>query len=129
MSLPKFCQECGERMDEEPVDEPDTPAGVDGFQMIKVALSRGEILAQLAEECAELSQAALKLRRVITEGANPTPVKLGDAENAVCEEIADVILCIQLAGDYIREITLSDEAEHIRARKLKRWAERCGSMF
>lgn len=33
------------------------------FQTIQATLSRSEILAQIAEECAELSQVALKLRR------------------------------------------------------------------
>lgn len=35
-------------------------------------LSTGDLLCQLAEECSELAQAALKLKRAM-EGTNPTP--------------------------------------------------------
>lgn len=40
-------------------------------EKIKQHIPQDELLAQLAEECAELSQAALKLRRALT-GINPT---------------------------------------------------------
>lgn len=42
-------------------------------EKIKQHIPQDELLAQLAEECAELSQAALKLRRALT-GINPTSV-------------------------------------------------------
>ena len=42
---------------------------------IRDYLSDAEIVAQLAEEASELTQAALKLRRVL-EGTNPTLVVL-----------------------------------------------------
>lgn len=54
-------------------------------------LPQEEILAQLAEEAAELSQAALKLRRAL-DGRNPTPVSVQEAGNRLLEEIADVIV-------------------------------------
>lgn len=41
-------------------------------------LPKEEILAQLAEECAEASKAALKLRRACS-GVNPTPVSENEA--------------------------------------------------
>lgn len=50
-----------------------------------------ELLAGLAEEAAELAQAALKLRRVI-DGTNPTPVDYNTAQGKVLEETADVLL-------------------------------------
>ena len=37
-------------------------------EKIKQHIPQDELLAQLAEECAELSQAALKLRRALTGG-------------------------------------------------------------
>jgi len=43
------------------------------LEKIRKMLTEDELLCQLAEEAAELSQAALKLRRVLT-GVNPTPV-------------------------------------------------------
>ena len=56
-------------------------------------------LEQLAEECAELSHAALKLARVIRQ-ENPTPVTREDAYAALHEEGNDVLLCLKvLAGD------------------------------
>ena len=56
-------------------------------------LPQAELLAQLAEEASELSQAALKLRRVI-DGQNPTPVSYQTAVRHFNEEIADVHVCL-----------------------------------
>ena len=58
-------------------------------EKIKQRIPQDELLAQLAEECAELSQAALKLRRALT-GINPTPVTAEEARENLIEEIADV---------------------------------------
>ena len=58
-------------------------------EKIKQHIPQDELLAQLAEECAELSQAALKLRRALT-GINPTPVTADEARENLIEEIADV---------------------------------------
>lgn len=46
--------------------------------IVYLSLSREELLAQLAEECSEAAQAALKLRRA-GSGENPTPVSEEDA--------------------------------------------------
>lgn len=62
------------------------------MKTIQDHLSQAELLAMLAEEAAELSQAALKLRRVLT-GTNPTPVGANEAIARLIEEIADVDLC------------------------------------
>ena len=48
-------------------------------------------LAQLAEEAAELAQAALKLRRAL-DGTNPTPLRESEARAALAEERTDVSL-------------------------------------
>lgn len=64
---------------------------------IREMLDKTEILAQLAEEAAELAQAALKLRRAI-DGKNPTPKSIAECEVALDEEIADVELCLCLLG-------------------------------
>ena len=81
-------------------------------------LPQEEILAQLAEEAAELSQAALKLRRAM-DGTNPTPVSVQEAGNRLVEEIADVIVCEnQLLG---LDWNVIDE---ICKRKLGRWEVR-----
>ena len=78
-------------------------------------------LCQLAEEAAELAQAALKLRRCYSD-TNPTPVPKEDAIKALQEEIADVWLVLRtldLDREQCREI-----CEEIMARKTKRWAGR-----
>lgn len=81
-------------------------------------LPQEEILAQLAEEAAELSQAALKLRRAM-DGVNPTPLTVQEAGNRLVEEIADVIVCEnQLLG---LDWNVIDE---ICKRKLGRWEGR-----
>lgn len=54
-----------------------------------------ELLAGLAEECSELAQAALKLRRVFN-GTNPTPITEDEAIERLYEEIADVKLYASL---------------------------------
>ena len=59
-------------------------------EKIKQHIPQDELLAQLAEECAELSQAALKLRRALT-GINPTPVTAEEARANLVEEIADIL--------------------------------------
>lgn len=81
-------------------------------------LPQEEILAQLAEEAAELAQAALKLRRAM-DALNPTPVSVQEAGNRLAEEVADVIVCEnQLFG---LDWNVIDE---ICKRKLGRWEGR-----
>ena len=82
---------------------------------IKNYLPDEEILAQLAEEAAELSQAALKLRRVI-DGTNPTPKTREDAFGSLIEEYSDVVSCC-------RELNIFP-AEIIIAGKKERWINR-----
>ena len=86
---------------------------------IKQHLPQDELLAQLAEECAELSQAALKLRRALT-GINPTPVAADEARRNLVEEAADVYNVLGLRLD------AEDNAEiySIIRRKKERWLKR-----
>ena len=58
-------------------------------KMEKIKLPVNELLCGLAEECSELAQAALKLRRAYDQ-TNPTPVDPDDAYEKLCEEVADV---------------------------------------
>ena len=85
-------------------------------------LQIGERLAQLAEEAAELTQAALKYRRIITPDASPTSKTEKDALDNLIEEIEDVKMCIdtlELSG------TIPDcEFEKWRKYKMPRWCER-----
>ena len=85
----------------------------------KINLPETEILAQLAEEAAELAQAALKLRRAIDK-RNPTPVSEDCARTNLYEEYGDVLNCMdQLRTDYWME-----NAEFVRREKMRRWVER-----
>lgn len=54
-------------------------------------ISTSDLLCQLAEECSELAQAALKLKRAM-EGTNPTPKSILECWDALEEEMADVDL-------------------------------------
>lgn len=81
-------------------------------------LPQSEILAQLAEESAELAHAALKMRRVL-DGENPTPVGYAQALKDLNEEIADVTLCIE-------QLSCVDHSKvnRIFGEKLNRWIDR-----
>ena len=92
------------------------------IEYIREKVPRSELLAQLAEEAAELAQAALKLRRTIVN-TNPTPVSEEEALNGLYEEIADVELCIwalklQYTSEQIAKV------EKIIHRKAARWCGR-----
>jgi hypothetical protein len=86
-------------------------------------LGTAELLCQLAEEAAELSKAALKLRRAIT-GFNPTPISKDQARDNLVEEMTDVDICLDLLG--FRSFCHICRVEEIKARKLPRWAKRLG---
>lgn len=86
---------------------------------IRERIDEPELLAQLAEESAELAQAALKYRRTLT-GENPTPMGRKEAVANLIEEMADVDLCISLLtrpGD-------PAQREMIERAKLLRWESR-----
>lgn len=95
------------------------------------ALPEEEILAQLAEECAEASKAALKLRRA-RSGVNPTPVSENDALLNLVEELADIYLCafVMFGGELDVEDpdnemgALADAIGEIIEKKLDRWKRR-----
>lgn len=78
-------------------------------------------LAQLAEECAELSQAALKMRRTMGWGT-PTPVTPTVARFALMDEMADVLGCILVIVSRVNIESgyICDQMND----KLRRWADR-----
>ncbi len=92
---------------------------------INVCLGADELLLAVAEEAAELSQAALKLHRV-RFGENPTPVTRGEAIQRLNEEIGDTDLCwrvlvhqtIEDAFDWEEGLT------EMQQKKLDRWVQR-----
>lgn len=76
-----------------------------------------ELLAGMAEEAAELSQAALKLRRTIDK-SNPTPVSTSEASHRLNEKFADVVLCAAVLG------LDREEVERFIREKAARWSMR-----
>ena len=87
--------------------------------MFKPLLPLPELLAGLEEECSELAQAALKLRRFYTQ-TNPTPIDEETALDGFMEEIADVEL-------YLDQISYSKTyVEFTKKHKLERWKARLG---
>ena len=64
------------------------------LEYIAANLSDENILCQISEEASELAQAALKLRRAITQ-TNPTPVTVEKAKDDFTEEYGDtVVACV-----------------------------------
>ena len=89
------------------------------MQFVRKSLTAEELLIQLAEECAELSQACLKIVRV--SGNNPPKGNLRDLDASFTEELADVQLCMAMLPHYMKD----DEAiENIKEHKLNRWCNR-----
>lgn len=84
------------------------------------------VLEQLAEECSELTQAALKYARK-QRGENPTPKSFDECYDALQEEMADVMLCMEAymenhSNDFYMEVaTIKDE-------KKARWEQRIKEM-
>lgn len=82
-------------------------------------LTRETLLCQLAEEAAELAQAALKERRTLSTD-NPTPKTYQNAHTDLLEEVADVYVSL---GELLSLMDWETIA-HTRAEKEKRWIER-----
>lgn len=84
-------------------------------------LPLAELLTQLAEEASELSQAALKYLRTLSN-ANPTPVTRREVEEKLLEEIADVTLCLHVAG--FEKVRDKIQVNRIISSKAERWLKR-----
>lgn len=92
---------------------------IKSIDTIRHKLPETELLAQLAEESAELAQAALKLRRAI-DGTNHTPVTTESAWDNLMEEVGDVLNCLDVffTGSTMENIMVN------RRQKIIRWADR-----
>ena len=76
------------------------------------------MLEQLAEECAELGKAALKLAR-IERNENPTPVTKEEALKNLREEYTDVVQCARELGLKTDLIEMQEKKE----RFFERWKQ------
>ena len=78
-------------------------------------------LEQLAEEAAELAQAALKYARIL-RGENPTPVTETEALQNLIEEKWDVEICLTVLGE---KMLLEIANTHLeKEAKEERWLHR-----
>lgn len=89
---------------------------------ISQELKEEVLLLQLAEECNELSQAAIKYVRD-KEGTNPVKpdITIGQLIHNITEEMSDVMNVIEVLSAYEWEIDRT-----IMYEKLKRWSDRLG---
>lgn len=90
------------------------------LRFIRGQITEEDALCAIAEEAAELAQAALKLRRAMT-GTNPTPVAPKTAKDNVLEEIADVQVVCDLLLESVTDMRTVDEMYEY---KLDRWVKR-----
>ena len=77
-----------------------------------------DALAQLAEEAADVTHAALKLSRAIVSTSSPTTVKTEDALAHLYEELADFRACAKVLDLYDARIDITAGG------KIRRWAKR-----
>ena len=80
-----------------------------------------EVFKQCAEEGSELSKACIKLARKIRD-KNPTPLTEREILNNITEEVADVMLCIDIL--LYSGVIDTDEVAKIMIDKEKRWLNR-----
>ena len=91
------------------------------LEYIRSMLTEAERWGQLAEEAAELAQAALKMQRLCMPKNKPS--KAPDACTAnLAEELIDVFVCVLATGivDVDDEVVKAWDAKG----KIHRWAER-----
>lgn len=98
------------------MEEMDDDLFYDSYQLVSDLPDR-DLLEQLAEESAELSQAALKLIRAHGMSQNPTPISEDKALASLKDEANDVLIILVILG-------LADQSSVHDWRKLVRWAER-----
>ena len=94
------------------------------LEYIAENLSEEDILCQIAEEAAELSKAALKLRRVLT-GTNPTPVTVDEAVENFIEEYGDTM--VAMTAYFMKHGMIDRKVADILEQnnpKYSRWAQR-----
>jgi len=72
------------------MNRPDTPTAIEAIKRISTEVPVEELYNNLAEEAAELAQAALKMNR-IQNSSNPTPVTIAQAWDKLTEEYTDVL--------------------------------------
>lgn len=90
----------------------------DAINELRRMLPTEDILCQLAEECSELAQAALKLRRTMSV-TNPARKTRAEAFDALIEETADVLVCLRTLREtadngYCIDVLITEKVERWR---------------
>ena len=98
------------------MEEMDDDLFYDSYEAVSNLPNR-DLLEQLAEESAELAQAALKFIRAKEMSQNPTPISKDEALASLKEEANDVLIILEILG-------LCDQSAVRDWRKLARWANR-----
>jgi len=88
---------------------------------ILLAIGDAAALEQLAEESAELAQAAMKAARKL-RGENPTPKAMPTIKYELNEELADTMTALRVVME--TGIIDMELVREVRRRKIKRWADR-----
>lgn len=94
------------------------PTAESAIKTLKSEVPKGDLWINLAEEAAELSQAALKMTRIDSE-KNPTPYSEEECMDHVIEEYTDVINTAERLLDLKPDWLIGDA-------KLLRWLRRIG---
>lgn len=92
---------------------------VHGLDLVRIMLGQRDQMEALAEEAAELSQAALKWIRASGMSENPTPVTFNEAAMNLLEKRQDVMACAYVLG-----MPLTTNEELVHSEKSERWAQR-----
>ena len=91
------------------------------FENIAGKYGKDYMLRQMAEECCELAQAALKYIRA---DLKETPMRIDESIEHLTEEIADVWLMIDAVSATVLSERDVDDVRAIKERKLERWKTR-----
>ena len=91
------------------------------FDAIAGKYGKEYMLRQMAEECSELSQAALKYIRA---ARRETPMRIDEAIEHLTEEIADVRVMIDAVTATVLSERDVDDVLGIKEQKLDRWKTR-----
>ena len=94
---------------------------VEIFEQIAGKYGKEYMLRQMAEECSELAQAALKYIRAARK---ETPMRTDEAIEHLTEEIADVRLMIDAVSATVLSERDVDDVRAIKEQKFDRWKTR-----
>ena len=92
------------------------------FDYIRERLGKPELLTQLAEESAELGQAALKLARIV-RGENPARITYAEAYHTLVTELTDVCNAVDVLDEGLTErgVRLVLDGVELTPTKMTRW--------